>query len=113
MRATTLANWESKLRPLVTKLPPQIVVLRYSSGRLDFLTKLKEDIPSETYTPLENLSREFWGIRFRAPIMNSAGMFKNGECYEMVFLKQLGNLVNHLFAQSVKARIGINRENEK
>ncbi len=84
MKATTLATWERRLRPFVTKLPPQIVVSRYSQGRLDFLAKLKEEIPSETYVPPENLSRELWGIRFRAPIMNSAGMFKNGECYEMV-----------------------------
>ena len=84
MKATTLANWESKLRPFVTKLPPKTVVSRYSSGRLDFLAKLKAEAPSETYTPPEDLSRELWGIRFRSPIMNSAGMFKNAECYEMV-----------------------------
>ena len=84
MKATTLANWESKLRPLVTKLPPQTVVSRYSSGRLDFLAKLKQDVPSETYVPPEDFSRELWGICFRAPIMNSAGMFKNGECYKMI-----------------------------
>ena len=40
MKATTLANWESKLRPFVTKLPPKTVVSKYSSGRLDFLAKL-------------------------------------------------------------------------
>ena len=84
MKATTLANWESKLRPLVTKLPPQSVVSKYSSGRLDFLAKLKQDVPSETYFPSEDLSKEHWGIRFRTPIMNSAGMFKNGECYKMI-----------------------------
>lgn len=84
MKATTLAHWESKLRPFVTQLPPKIVVSQYSKGRLDFLAKLKEEVPSETYIPQENFSRELWGIRFRAPIMNSAGMFKNGECYEMV-----------------------------
>ena len=84
MRATTLASWERKLRPLVTRLPPQTVVSIYSSGRLNFLTKLKEEVPSESYAPPEDLNRELWGIRFRAPIMNSAGMFKNGECYEMV-----------------------------
>ena len=84
MKATTFASWERKLRHLITKLPPQTVVSRYSSGRLDFLAKLKEDIPSETYSPPEDFSRKLWGIRFRAPIMNSAGMFKNGECYEMV-----------------------------
>lgn len=84
MKATTLANWESKLRPLITRLPPKMVVSRYSQGRLDFLERLKEEIPTETFVPPEDLSRELWGIRFRTPIMNSAGMFKNGECYKMV-----------------------------
>jgi len=32
MKATTLAKWERKLRPLVTKLSPQTVVSKYSSG---------------------------------------------------------------------------------
>jgi len=84
MKATTLANWESRIRPLLTRFPPQIVVSEYSSGRLKFLNKLKHEVPDETFTPPENLARELWGIRFRTPIMNSAGMFKNGECYEMV-----------------------------
>ena len=84
MRATKLAKWESKLRFIITKLPPQIVISKYSSWRLDFLAKLKEEIPSETYLPPKELSKELWGICFRTPIMNSAGMFKNGECYEMV-----------------------------
>lgn len=84
MKATTLANWESRLRPLITRLPPKMVVSRYSKGRLDFLKKLKEEIPTEFFVPPENLARELWGIKFRTPIMNAAGMFKNGECYEMV-----------------------------
>ncbi len=84
MKATTLASWEGRLRPLITQLPPKTVVSRYSQGRLDFLARLKEEIPYETYSPPEEFSRELWGIRFRSPIMNSAGMFKNGECYEMV-----------------------------
>ncbi len=84
MKAITLARWENKLRTFATRLPPQIVVSKYSSGRLDFLAKLKEEISSETYIPPKELSRELWGILFRSPIMNSAGMFKNGECYGMV-----------------------------
>jgi len=84
MKATTLASWESKLRPLIAKLPPRTVISRYSSGRLAFLAKLKEDVPSETFIPPKELSRELWGIKFRSPIMNAAGIFKNGECYEMV-----------------------------
>src|SRR3989344_8377215 len=84
MKAAKLANWESKLRSLITRLSPQFVTSKYSSGRLDFLAKLKEDLPSETYVPPEEFSRRLWGISFRVPIMNSAGMFKNGEGYEMV-----------------------------
>ena len=45
--------------------------------------KLKEESSCEHYIN-PNLSRELWGIKFRSPIMNAAGMFKNGECYEMV-----------------------------
>src|SRR3989344_1977598 len=84
MKATTLAKWESKIRPFITKIPPEIVVSRYSKGRLDFLDELKKEIPSEDYNPPENLSRVLWGIKFCSPIMNAAGMFKNGERYELV-----------------------------
>ncbi len=93
MKATTLANWESKLRPLLTRFPPKTVVSRYSSGRLNFLAKLKDEIPQETYFPPEDLSRKLWGIRFRSPIMNAAGMFKNGECYEMVARQGAGGYI--------------------
>jgi dihydroorotate dehydrogenase len=84
MKATTLASWERILRPLLTRLPPKTVVSRYSSRRLDFLAKLKKENVAEPYSPPEDFSRTLWGIRFRSPIMNAAGMFKNGECYEMV-----------------------------
>ncbi len=84
MKVTTLAKWERILRPFVTTLPSSLAVSRYSSGRLGFLAKLKEEVPPETYLPPEGLARELWGIRFRAPLMNAAGMFKNGECYELV-----------------------------
>ena len=84
MKATTLASWERRLSPIVAKLPPKIVVAQYSRGRLNFLDKVKSEVPSESYTPPAELARVLWGITFRSPIMNAAGMFKNGECYEMV-----------------------------
>ncbi len=90
MKATTLANWERRLRSFLTKLPPKTVVSRYSSGRLGFLDKLKLEVPSEPYQPSRELARELWGITFRSPIMNAAGMFKNGECYEMVAMQGAG-----------------------
>lgn len=87
MKAETLAKLERKFRFLLPMFPPETAVSTYSSGRLNFLKRLKQDIPSENYNPPEDLFRILWGIRFRTPIMNSAGMFKNAECYEMVAMQ--------------------------
>ncbi len=90
MKATTLARFERFIRPFATRLPSGFVVSKYSQGRLYFLDKLKEEFPSEQYPPRKELVRNLWGIEFRSPIMNSAGIFKNGECYEMVTLQGAG-----------------------
>ena len=84
MRTTTLTKLEIKLRPIIFRLPPKIIVNTYSKGRLDFLETLNDEFSKSEYIPPENLSRELWGIQFRSPIMNAAGMFKNAECYGMV-----------------------------
>ncbi len=84
MRAATLAGLERRIRPLAGKLPPKLAVSLYSSGRRYFQAEVEKDVPSESYAPPEDLARVLWGINFRTPIMNSAGMFKNGDCYEMV-----------------------------
>src|SRR3989344_3365254 len=90
MRAVTLASLERELRPLLIKLPPKMAVSQYSQGRLRFLERLKEELPTESYFPSLELSRTFWGIKFRSPIMNAAGMFKNGECYKMIAMQGAG-----------------------
>lgn len=82
MKATTLAKTENKLRPLLTKLPPKFVISEYSKGRLYFLDKLKEESSYE-HCINPGLARELWGIKFKSPIMNAAGIFKNGDCYEI------------------------------
>lgn len=83
MEVSTLASLESKIRPILTKhLPPAIVVKTYSAGRLAFLKKFYEEKP-EAYQPPFELGRTLWGIRFRSLILNAAGMFKNGEGYEL------------------------------
>jgi hypothetical protein len=69
------------------------VVKMYAEGRLKFLEKLKQEIPLERYEPPEELARTVWGVRFRTPIMNAAGMFKNGECYDMVAMQGAGAYV--------------------
>ena len=86
MEVATLARLDYKLRPFITRLPAKWVVSYYSRGRLDFLDLLnrEEEIRrARIYFPLENLSRTLWGIKFRLSLMNAAGMFKNGECYNL------------------------------
>ncbi len=93
MRLATLARLDYRLRPLITKLPAKWVVSLYSQSRLDFLDLLnmEEEIKRvEAYFPPENLSRTLWGIKFRLPLMNAAGMFKNGECYLLAVAQGAG-----------------------
>jgi dihydroorotate dehydrogenase len=74
----------------LTKLPPKLAVRIYSHGRKHFLSRLDDELPEEAYIPPEASGRELWGIKFRSPIMNAAGMFKNGECYDMTAMQGAG-----------------------
>ncbi len=78
-----LAGFEAKLRPLLTRLPPALAVAAYSLGRRRFLATFARRPPVRARAP-RGLERTLWGLRFRAPITNAAGMFKNGEGYEVV-----------------------------
>jgi dihydroorotate dehydrogenase len=90
MIAVDLARLEIKYRSFLTSLHPVIATAIYSKGRKIFLQKLKQEIPQEVFTLPGNLSRTLWGIEFRSPIMNAAGMFKNAECYELYAMQGAG-----------------------
>lgn len=90
MDIVTLAKWEKRVQPLLRSLPVDLVVRKYSEGRVRFLNQLKLEIPSEAYEPPQEGVRTLWNISFRSPIMNAAGMFKNGECYDMVAMQGAG-----------------------
>lgn len=79
-----LARSEKTLRPLMVGLPPRIAVGFFSAGRKRFIENLGRSIPSKLITPPESLARTLWGIRFRSPMFNAAGMFKNGDGYALV-----------------------------
>ncbi len=84
MNPATLARLEGWLRPhIVHWLPEEFVVQLYSAGRVNFLKKLVKEKP-EPYIPPKCLERKLWGIPFSGPLMNAAGMFKNGEGYDFV-----------------------------
>ena len=74
-----LAKAETRLRPLLTRfLSSERCVRLYSSGRKRFHSGLVFDVPKTRLVP-KSLSRTLWGIEFRTPLLNAAGMFKNGE----------------------------------
>lgn len=84
MKATDLAKWEGRVAGLATKLPAKAMVMLYSKGRLEFLQRFYQEVTEQSYSPSENLSRTLWGLDFQGPIMNSAGMFKDGNGYGLV-----------------------------
>ena len=78
-----LARFEKKLRPIFTHtLPARSTVSFYSKGRLRFHDRLIDARPQPAAVPA-GLARTLWGVEFRAPLLNAAGMFKNGEGYEL------------------------------
>ena len=86
-----LARMESYARPYAASyLPRKLVVSQYSKSRLWFLKRLSKEKPPEPYVPPEDLERTLWGIKFRAPLFNAAGMFKNGESYDVVAAQGAG-----------------------
>lgn len=85
----TLARLDSKLRPVAVRLPPGLAVRLYSAGRRSFLDALAAERPEPREPPRE-LSRTLWGLRFRSPLGNAAGMFKNGDGYEVCWRQGAG-----------------------
>lgn len=83
IKATTIARQEGKIRPFITKLPSSLAIAIYSFGRAHFLKTLNTDIPKESYVPPPELHRTLWGLNFKGPLMNAAGIYKNGKCFKV------------------------------
>lgn len=87
--AALLDAW---FRPALTRLPAPMVVKLYSRGRSVFLQSFLNDRPEPAAVPAE-LGVECWGLRFRSPILNAAGMFKTGGGYEVVSRQGAGGFL--------------------
>ncbi len=90
MKAETIARWEHKHRAfLMHRLSPKHATWVYSKGRQWFLKKLAAEYPEEIH-PSQGLERKLWGISFRSPLGNAAGMWKNGEAYNVMVAQGAG-----------------------
>jgi dihydroorotate dehydrogenase len=81
-------HWSSRLYhaslPLLTQLPLAWQIKLASWGRSHFMHQLINYPTDYNYTPPAQLAQELWGLKFRTGLANSAGMFKNGEGYDLV-----------------------------
>ncbi|MEM9553119.1 MAG: hypothetical protein AAGC60_02595 [Acidobacteriota bacterium] len=75
--ATVLAAAESYLRPHLVRLPPALAVRLYARGRRLALASLARRQPTPRLVPA-GLERTLWGLTFRAPLLNAAGLWKSG-----------------------------------
>lgn len=109
MKAALLARLDSVVRPLAVRLPASLAVRLYSEGRKLFLSMLVHERP-QPYIPPDSHRRVLWDIPFRGPLMNAAGIFKNGEGYEVVALQGAAAYLagtTTTFARKGNARAGI------
>lgn len=88
-----LAKSEFALRTASSLLPPSLVVRAFTAGRNIFLPRFANDVPKRTYVPPPDQSVTAWGLHFRMPIWNAAGMFKKGYGYDMVAAQGAGAFV--------------------
>ncbi len=90
MNASRLASWEERLRPLAVSLPPAVAVAIYTRGRRAFLKRFAGESPPPVAVP-PRLARTLWGLSFRSPLGNAAGLFKQGEGYDLVARQGAGS----------------------
>lgn len=91
INSATLARWEGRLRPLLARLPPSLAVQLYSRGRQRFLSRYSQQVPSASPRAVpEALGRTLWGLQFRSSLFNAAGMFKNGDGYQVTWHQGAG-----------------------
>lgn len=88
-----LAKSEFALRTASSILPPSVVVRAFTAGRNIFLPRFAKDVPSSTFVPPADQSVTAWGLQFRFPLWNAAGMFKKGYGYDVVAAQGAGAFV--------------------
>lgn len=88
MKPQALSKLYHACNPVLQRLPIKLQIKLASTGRKQFMSKFVNFRDFASVVPSAYLAVEMWGIKFRSPISNAAGMFKNGEGYNVV--AQLG-----------------------
>jgi dihydroorotate dehydrogenase len=97
------ASLEHRMRGVVSALPPALAVRLFSAGRTAFAKRFAVDVPRERYVPPAQMAVTAMGMTFRMPLWNAAGMFKNGEAYDVVSAQGAGAYVAGTTTSRVRA----------
>lgn len=89
MISEIIAKLDHLARPVLTSLAPQTATQIYSSGRNVFLSAFFAEKPPHVELA-EELTRKLWDIEFRCGLINAAGLFKNGEGYQLSYRQGAG-----------------------
>ncbi len=71
-------------------LPFPLVLALHSWGRPLLWKHLSRHVPAVPFDPPPHAERRYWGLRFRCPVFNAAGLFKYGEGYELAYRQGAG-----------------------
>jgi len=77
-----IARFGLWLDPIIRRLSPKLAIKIYSFARSYFMLQFYQHKVAPVV--IKSHPRVLWGLTFNLPLMNSAGMFKNGEGYDVV-----------------------------
>ncbi|HRP02449.1 MAG TPA: hypothetical protein PLE30_07375 [Candidatus Kapabacteria bacterium] len=83
------AHLDAMIRPFLVQYFPEFSTKLYSNMRQSFLNSFVNSKPEKVYSDFFP-QRKIWDIEFSNNIFNSAGMFKNGEGYELAYRQGAG-----------------------
>lgn len=102
-----LARLEHALRKRIPALPVTLAVQIFSRGRTAFAARFARDVPVAARSFNQDVLAEYgatlWGLHFRLPLMNAAGMFKSGVGYMVVAKQGAGGYVAGTTTASARA----------
>jgi len=95
MQARTMLKIAQKYESLTRFIPVKFLPFIYSKMRQYFMDKFYRQLIANTSSiPLNySDSRILWGIKFGSGLMNAAGIFKNGEGYDLVAFQGAGGYI--------------------
>ncbi len=92
MKIQSIAKLAYSFNPIIKLLPKSMQVKLYSYARLKFMDKFVTNT-SVSFVPDSKWQRTLWGLKFQSPLMNSAGMFKNGDGYDLAVSQGAGGYI--------------------